>query len=100
MSQTPPDQVPAASSLRFLDVSFTIDISVDRSPSSSLPSWPPGGGLGVRKVEIAPVRLEDLDADAVAEIVRRRAGDMALIAQALAFAEVQFADALQAASSP
>ena len=100
MTQTLPDQASGAvaSSLTF-DVSFSFDTSWNIAPTGRLSGFP-GGGLAERRVEIAPVHLTGLDDAQVAQLVLRRAGDMALLAKAIAAADIQFAEALEARPSP
>ncbi len=101
MTQTQPDQASddAMSPLTF-NVSFSFDTSWNIAPTGKLAGFPGGGGLAARQVEIAPVHLTGLDDAQVADLVSRRAGDMALLAKAIAAADTQFADALQARSAP
>ena len=102
MSQDQPDQAraDAASPLTF-DVSFSFDTSWNIAPTAKTGGgFPSGGGSALRTVEIAPVHLAGLGDAEVAALVRRRAGDMALLAKAIAAAEIQFADALQERAGP
>ena len=96
MTQALPAQAPATLSL---DVSFSFDTSWNIAPTGRLSGFPPGGGAAARVIEIGPVHLVGLGDAEVAQLVLRRAGDMALLAQAIAAADIQFAEALQARSA-
>ena len=59
---------------------------------------PPGGGDRIQVVEIGPLQLEGLSADAVAVLVRKRADALTLLNEAIAIASVEFSTALAQAS--
>ena len=101
MTQDQPDQAraDAASPLTF-DVSFSFETSWNIAPAGKLVGFPSGGGSALRVVEIAPVHLAGLGDAEVAALVSRRASDMALLAKAIAAADIQFAEALQERTAP
>ncbi len=81
----------------FLDVSFSFDRSWTMGPDGRITKFPPGLGLGGQNLQIGPVKLDGLSEQQIAAVVARRAGDMALVAKAIAVANTQFAEALEAA---
>ena len=95
MNQTTSDQASAGGvSHLTLAVSFSFETSWSIGPVGDLNFFPPGGDLATNRSDIGPVELAGLTDAQVAQVVRQRAGDMALIAEAIAAANVQFAKAL------
>ena len=100
MTQTQPDQaLDAAEAPQTLDVRLSFYPARDTVPARKLP-YPPGGGFKPieHRIDIAPLHLTGLGSDEVAALVRKRVADMALLAQAIAAADIQFSEALQAAT--
>ena len=81
----------------FLNVSFGFGEKWTIGPDGQLSKFPPGVGSGGATVEISPVNLKGLSDAQIAEAVAKRAGEMAIVATAVAVANRQFADALFAA---
>ena len=70
------------------------------TPDSRL-RFPAGGGLTSGPgIVIAPVHLQGLPPDEVAKIIRHRAQDMAMLAEAITIANVQFREALDSIADP
>ena len=77
---------------------------VDESSEGVTPDtrvrFPAGGGLTPgRGILIAPVHLQGLSFDEVAKIIRHRAEDMAMLAEAITIANIQFREALDSIAS-
>jgi len=79
------------------NVSFTFAEQWKFGPADKLNGFPPGGGDGVLSIEIRPVDFAGLSDAEITAIQRKRAGDLALLSQAIAAAAVQFSQALDAA---
>ena len=79
---------------RTVNVSFTFNEDLEIQLGSRRDAFPPGGGLGTLEIRIEPLHLAGLDAAALQAAIRKRAGDLAMVAEALALASVQFADAV------
>ncbi len=62
--------------------------------------FPAGGGFREGAgIVIAPVHLQGLSSDEVAKIIRHRAEDMAMLAEAITIANIQFREALDSVAS-
>ena len=83
-----------SSGQRTVNVSFTFDESLEIQLKERRDAFPPGGGLGTLEIRIDPLHLAGLDAAAAQAAIRKRAGDLAMVAEAVALASVQFADAV------
>ena len=81
----------------FLNVTFGFEEKWNIGPDGKLSMFPPGVGSGGATVEIEPVHLEGLSEAEIAQAIAKRAGEMALVATAIAVANRQFAEALSAA---
>ncbi|MBE7210993.1 MAG: hypothetical protein INR65_08230 [Gluconacetobacter diazotrophicus] len=85
---------PVPRPARRLDVSFGFANGwTVRTPDRTI-SFPPGGGLGDEEIRLDPLRLDGLDEAAVLAAIARRAGDLALVSEALALVTLQFQDAV------
>jgi hypothetical protein len=80
-----------------LNVAFTFAERWEFGPADKLNGFPPGGGDGILSIEIGPVNFAGLSAAEITAVQRKRAGDLALLSQAIAAASVQFSQALDAA---
>ena len=79
---------------RMVNVSFTFDQDLEIKLRNQIAAFPPGGGLGTLEIRIEPLHLAGLDAAALQAAISKRAGDLAMVAEALALASVRFADAI------
>ena len=77
-----------------VNVSFTFDQDLEIQLGNRRDAFPPGGGLGTLEIRIDPLSLAGLDAAASQAAIRKRASDLAMVAEAFALASVQFADAI------
>ena len=80
----------------FLNVAFAFDSRWTMGPDGRITKFPPGLGLGGEDLQIGPVRFDGMSQEQIAAAIAKRAGDMALVAKAIAVANTQFADALAA----
>ena len=91
------DSPDTLNSALFLNVAFSFSRSWTIGPDGKITKFPPGLGLGGQDLQIGPVKLNGLSGEQIAAVAARRAGDMSLLAKAIAVANTEFAEALAAA---